>query len=68
MLSTVAIPHDPADFEPKIWLAFIENTAHVYTDASIRDELEQRGAPADFIERALELAGEVRARADRRAA
>lgn len=65
LIAAIPIPDEPLEFNADRFRTWIQNTAHVYTDASIRAELELHGAPAEFIAEAIELAGEVRARAER---
>ena len=60
MFDTISLPTEDAPFNEERFLQFVRNTAHVYTDSSLADEARIQGAPAEFIERALAVAAEVR--------
>jgi hypothetical protein len=61
MLASLTLPAEPAEFNERRWWTWVTNTAHVYTSASIADELEANGAPPAFVQDMLELADRIRA-------
>jgi len=62
MLASIDLPTDETPFSEEKGMAFVRNTAHVYTDMSLADELALMGADPDFIDRALLVAADVRRR------
>lgn len=63
MLNAIPIPDEPQAFNAIAARQLVRNTAHVYTDQSLRDELALMGAPVELVDSLLELAGTVRAEA-----
>lgn len=59
-IAALPLPEEKAEFSEERFLTFVRNTAHVYTDASLEDEIRSHGGTDEFVAKALKLAGEVR--------
>lgn len=59
-LAALDLPTADQPFNEERFLKFVRNTAHVYTDESLKDEARIQGAPEEFLPRVLKVAGEVR--------
>ena len=61
-ITALNLPTTETPFSEERFLKFVGNTAHIYTDESIADEIRTHGGDEEFVQRALELAAVVRRR------
>ena len=59
-IANLDLPEEAKVFSEEKALAVVRNTAHVYTESSLADELALQGADREFIDQALLVAAEVR--------